>query len=32
MDEQRTDVTDYIKFCKHQRRCAKVGGVSPMRY
>jgi transposase InsO family protein len=32
MDELRAGVADYINFYNHQRRCAKAGGVSPIRY
>jgi putative transposase len=31
-DELRIGVADYINFYNHQRRCAKAGGVSPLRY
>ena len=32
MDELRAGIDDYITFYNHQRRCAKAGGVSPIRY
>ena len=32
MDELRAGIADYINFYNHSRRCAKVGGVSPIRY
>jgi len=32
MDELRAGVADYLNFYNHQRRCAKAGGVSPIRY
>jgi putative transposase len=32
VDELRAGVVDYINFYNHQRRCAKAGGVSPIRY
>ena len=32
MNELRAGVADYINFYNHQRRCAKAGGVSPIRY
>jgi len=32
MDELRAGIADYINFYNHQRRCAKAGGVSPIRY
>jgi transposase InsO family protein len=32
MDELRDGVADYLNFYNHQRRCAKAGGVSPIRY
>jgi putative transposase len=32
MDELRAGVDDYLTFYNHQRRCAKAGGVSPIRY
>ena len=32
MDELRAGVADYVNFYNHQRRCAKAGGVSPIRY
>jgi transposase InsO family protein len=32
MEELRAGVADYINFYNHQRRCAKAGGVSPIRY
>jgi transposase InsO family protein len=32
MDELRAGITDYLTFYNHQRRCAKAGGVSPIRY
>jgi transposase InsO family protein len=32
MDELRAGVDDYLIFYNHQRRCAKAGGVSPIRY
>ena len=32
MDELRVGVADYINFYNHQRRCAKAGGVSHIRY
>ena len=32
MDELRTGIDDYITFYNHQRRCAKAGNVSPIRY
>jgi transposase InsO family protein len=32
MEELRAGVADYINFYNHQRRCAKSGGVSPIRY
>jgi putative transposase len=32
MDELRAGVADYINFYNHHRRCAKAGGVSPIRY
>ena len=31
MDELRAGVADYLTFYNHQRRCAKAGGVSPIR-
>ena len=32
MDEIRAGVANYINFYNHQRRCAKAGGVIPIRY
>ncbi len=32
MDELRAGIDDYINFYNHQRRCAKAGNVSPIRY
>ena len=32
MDELRAGVEEYLTFYNHQRRCAKAGGVSPIRY
>jgi len=32
MDELRAGVADHINFYNHQRRCAKAGGCSPIRY
>jgi hypothetical protein len=32
MNELRAGVADYLNFYNHQRRCAKAGGVSPIRY
>ena len=32
MEELHSGVADYINFYNHQRRCAKAGGVSPIRY
>jgi putative transposase len=32
MDELRAGVEEYINFYNHERRCAKAGGVSPIRY
>jgi transposase InsO family protein len=32
MEELRAGVADYIRFYNHERRCAKAGGMSPIRY
>ena len=32
MDDLRAGVEEYINFYNHQRRCAKAGGLSPIRY
>ena len=32
LDELRAGVAAYINFYNHQRRCAKAGGISPIRY
>jgi transposase InsO family protein len=32
IDELRAGVATYINFYNHQRRCAKAGDVSPIRY
>jgi hypothetical protein len=32
MNELRAGIDEYINFYNHQRRCAKAGGVSPIRY
>jgi putative transposase len=32
MDELRAGIEDYLNFYNHQRRCAKAGGQSPIRY
>jgi transposase InsO family protein len=32
MDELRAGIEDYLAFYNHQRRCAKAGGQSPIRY
>jgi transposase InsO family protein len=32
IDELRAGIEDYLTFYYHQRRCAKAGGVSPIRY
>ncbi len=32
IDELRAGIADYLNFYNHQRRCAKAGGVSPIRY
>ena len=32
IDELKTGVARYINFYNHQRRCAKAGNVSPIRY
>jgi hypothetical protein len=32
MDELRAGIDAYINFYNHQRRCAKAGGMSPIRY
>jgi len=32
MEELRAGVADYVKFYNHERRCAKAGGMSPIRY
>jgi len=32
MEELRAGIDDYINFYNHQRRCAKAGGISPIRY
>jgi len=32
IDELRAGVAIYINFYNHQRRCAKAGDVSPIRY
>ena len=32
IDELRAGITRYITFYNHQRRCAKAGNLSPVRY
>ena len=32
IDELRAGINGYLSFYNHQRRCAKAGGVSPIRY
>ncbi len=32
IDELRAGITRYINFYNHQRRCAKAGNLSPVRY
>jgi transposase InsO family protein len=32
MEELRAGIAQYINFYNHQRRCAKAGGMSPIRY
>jgi putative transposase len=32
IDELRAGIEDYLTFYNHQRRCAKAGGQSPIRY
>jgi hypothetical protein len=32
MDELGAGAADYVSYYNHQRRCAKAGGVSPIRY
>ncbi|MDE3206364.1 MAG: IS3 family transposase [Acidobacteriota bacterium] len=32
LDELRAGVATYINFYNHQRRCAKAGNISPIRY
>jgi transposase InsO family protein len=32
MKELRAGVGEYVNFYNHQRRCAKAGGMSPIRY
>ena len=32
IDELRAGITRYINFYNHQRRCAKAGNLSPIRY
>jgi len=32
MEELRAGVEEYIRFYNHDRRCAKAGGMSPIRY
>ena len=32
IDELRAGITLYINFYNHQRRCAKAGSLSPIRY
>jgi transposase InsO family protein len=32
MDGLRAGIDEYINFYNHQRRCAKAGGSSPIRY
>jgi len=32
VDELRAGVATYINFNNHQRRCAKAGNISPIRY
>jgi putative transposase len=32
LEELRAGIASYINFYNHQRRCAKAGGISPIRY
>ena len=32
IDELRAGIAKYLNFYNHQRRCAKAGGLSPIRY
>ena len=32
IDELRAGIARYINFYNHQRRCAKAGNLSPIRY
>jgi len=32
LDELRAGISRYINFYNHQRRCAKAGNLSPIRY
>ena len=32
IDELRAGIARYINFYNHQRRCAKAGNLSPVRY
>jgi putative transposase len=32
IDELRAGIAQYLNFYNHQRRCAKAGGLSPIRY